>query len=182
MQVPTLEPQAVTPDRPELKPLNVVARDLSTGTDLRPGVVDLRPDAAPDSQGSGTLDGADRGRGTGAGPGDGPGLDEGRGGNFGRGARQPGNGVTPPRLLYQVRPAFTTEAMRAHVSGMAVLECVVNADGSVGEVQIVRSIDSRFGLDQQAIEAVRQWRFKAGTLLGEPVAVLVRVELSFALR
>ena len=66
--------------------------------------------------------------------------------------------------------------------GVVELEAIVLPDGSVGEVRIVRSLDSVFGLDQEAIKAVKQWRFVPGTRLGQPVAVLVGVELQFTLR
>ena len=65
---------------------------------------------------------------------------------------------------------------------MVLLECVVRPDGSVGNVQVVRSLDSTFGLDQEAVNAARQWHFAPGTRMGEPVAVLVTIELTFTLR
>jgi TonB family protein len=49
-------------------------------------------------------------------------------------------------------------------------------------VEIIRSLDSSFGLDQEAIKAAKQWRFRPGMRQGEPVAVLVRIELDFTLR
>ena len=55
-------------------------------------------------------------------------------------------------------------------------------DGSVGRVQIVRSLDSMFGLDQEALKTVRLWRFAPGTMAGQPVPVLVEIELAFTLR
>ena len=58
----------------------------------------------------------------------------------------------------------------------------VNPDGSVSNIQVVRSLDPTFGLDQQAIEAARKWKFKPGTRLGQPVPVLVSIELTFTLR
>ena len=72
--------------------------------------------------------------------------------------------------------------MRAKVQGTVLLECVVQPDGTVGDVQVVRSLDSTFGLDQEAIKAAKQWRFAPGTRLGEPVSVLVTIELTFTLR
>jgi protein TonB len=72
--------------------------------------------------------------------------------------------------------------MRAKVQGTVLLECVVQPDGSVSNVQIVRSLDSNFGLDQEAVKAARQWKFQPGTRLGEPVSVLVTIELTFTLR
>jgi protein TonB len=90
--------------------------------------------------------------------------------------------VLPPRILREVKPQYTADAMRAKVQGVVELEAVVLPDGSVGDVRVVRSLDPVFGLDQEAIRAVRQWRFVPGTRLGQPVAVLVGVELTFTLR
>jgi protein TonB len=95
---------------------------------------------------------------------------------------RPGSGVTVPRVLREVKPQYTSDAMRAKVQGTVLLQCVVKPDGSVGDVQVVRSLDSAFGLDQEAIKAARQWRFAPGTRLGEPVPVLVTIELTFTLR
>jgi TonB family protein len=92
-------------------------------------------------------------------------------------------GVTLPRLLREVRPDYTREAMQAKVEGTVWVEAVVLTDGSVGDTQVVRSLDGgRFGLDQAAEHAARQWRFKPGTHLGQPVVVLVTIELKFTLR
>jgi TonB family protein len=63
-----------------------------------------------------------------------------------------------------------------------MLECIVLADGTVGNVEVLRSLDPTFGLDQEAIKAAKQWRFDPGTRFGEPVAVLVTIELTFTLR
>jgi protein TonB len=72
--------------------------------------------------------------------------------------------------------------MRAKAQGRVVLEALVLADGSVGDVRIVRSLDARFGLDHQAVRAVRQWRFAPGTRRGQPIPMLVTIELTFTLR
>ena len=85
-------------------------------------------------------------------------------------------------MLREVKPQYTSDAMRAKVQGTVLLECVVRPDGSVGDVQILRSLDGVFGLDQEAIKAAKQWRFAPGTRLGEPVPVLVTIELTFTLR
>lgn len=122
------------------------------------------------------------GTGQGAGPGKGDGLGPGSGGGTGGGEYRPGNGVLVPTLVKKVDPQYTADAMRAKVQGLVVLECVVLADGTVGRVEVVRSLDSTFGLDQEAIKAAKQWRFKPGTRFGEPVAVLVTIELTFTLR
>jgi protein TonB len=72
--------------------------------------------------------------------------------------------------------------MRAKVQGTVLLECIVRPDGSVGDVQVLRSLDPTFGLDQEAIKAAKAWRFTPGTRLGEPVSVYVTIELQFTLR
>jgi TonB family protein len=63
-----------------------------------------------------------------------------------------------------------------------LLQYVVKSDGTVGDVQVVRSLDPTFGLDQQAVSAARRWRFVPGTRLGQPVPVLVTIELTLTLR
>ena len=93
-----------------------------------------------------------------------------------------GPGVTCPRALREVRPNYTRAAMEAKIQGYVVLEIVVRPDGSVGDVQVVKSLDLRYGLDQEAVKAARQWRFAPGTRNGQPVSVRKSIELSFTLR
>ena len=124
------------------------------------------------------------GKGTGIGSGTGSGVGPGEGGGFGGGVYQIGNGVTSPVLIKEVKPNYTSDAMRAKLQGVVEMEAVVLPDGSVdpNRIKITRSLDSTFGLDQQAVIAVRQWRFRPGTYKGQPVPVLVNVELTFTLR
>ena len=79
-------------------------------------------------------------------------------------------------------PTRTSEAMRAKVQGSVWLECIVMPDGSVGEVKVTRSLDPIFGLDQEAIKAAKMWRFRPGMRQGEPVPVIITIELTFTLR
>jgi protein TonB len=81
-----------------------------------------------------------------------------------------------------VKPQYTADAMRAKIQGTVWLEAVVMPDGSVGNVQITRSLDPTFGLDQEAIRTVKKWRFIPGTRQGQPVPVLVEIEMTFTLR
>jgi periplasmic protein TonB len=145
-------------------------------------VAELRPIESL-ARGRGAGPGADGGRGTGVGGGDGDRLGDrdGLGSGEGDGLR-PGNGVSWPRLVREVKPNYTPDAMRAQVEGLVELEILVLEDGTVGRVSIVRSLDSRFGLDQEAINAVRRWRFDPGRRMGKAVATRVGVELSFNLR
>lgn len=127
-----------------------------------------------------------RGRGTGAGDlGDGPGLGPGKGGGLGGDTYADGmGGLTSPRLIREIKPNYTADAVRGKVQGSVLLEAVVLPDGSVdpNRVRIVRSLDPISGLDQQAALAVKGWLFRPGTFDGKPVAVRVHVELTFTLR
>jgi TonB family protein len=93
----------------------------------------------------------------------------------------PGTGVVLPQPLREMKPQYTVEAMRAKIQGSVLLECVVEKDGTVGSVLVVRSLDTRFGLDESAIAAAKQWLFRPGTKDGVPVSVLVTIELTFTL-
>jgi TonB family protein len=147
-----------------------------------PGVISSLPAVPTISQGPGSGGGAGTGTGTGIGPGQGSGLGPGSGGGTGGGVYRPGNGVISPRLIREVKPNYTGNAMRAKIQGVVTMEAVVNTDGSVGQVQITRSLDSAFGLDEEAIRTVKQWRFSPGTRQGVPVPVLVEIEMTFTLR
>jgi TonB family protein len=175
ISVPT--PPEPTPEPPKVEPppeqINIPAQTLAAAPVVSPGALTPNPnDTASTGSGSGT----------GAGSGQGSGLGPGFGGGTGGGAFRPGNGVNLPQPLKEVKPQYTADAMRAKVQGTVLLECVVLPDGSVGNVEVVRSLDSTFGLDQEAIKAAKQWRFRPGTRFGEPVAVLVTIELTFTLR
>jgi len=180
---PKLEaPQQAKNEPNPIEQLNIPAKPLAAAQDSLPGAIEAPPGPPTLSQGSGSGGGAGSGTGTGIGSGRGSGLGEGFGGGTGGGAYRPGNGVTLPRVIREVRPQYTSEAMRAKVQGTVLLECVVKPDGSVGDVSVVRSLDPTFGLDQEAIKAAKNWRFQPGMRMGEPVSVLVTIELTFTLR
>jgi len=98
------------------------------------------------------------------------------------GVSRPGGSVTAPRVVKDVKPRYGAEAMRAKIQGTVQLEAVVQADGTVGEVRVIRSLDREFGLDDEAVACLKQWRFTPGTKDGVAVPVLVSVEMSFTLR
>ena len=179
---PKLEPVQAKNEPNPLEQLNIPAKELSASDISAPGAIEAPPGPPTLSQGSGSGGGAGTGTGTGIGPGTGSGLGPGSGGGTGGGVYQPGNGVSNPTLIKQVTPAYTSDAMRAKVQGSVWLECVVKPDGSVGDVKVIRSLDSTFGLDLEAMKAARQWRFRPGTRMGEPVSVLVIIQLDFTLR
>ena len=91
-------------------------------------------------------------------------------------------GVTAPKVLSAARPRYTEAARRAAIQGVVVVECVVEADGRVGNARVVRSLDTAYGLDSEALAAARLYLFEAGTRNGKPVPVVVTLEMSFTLR
>jgi len=92
-----------------------------------------------------------------------------------------GGAVTVPKVTKEVRVGYTADAARERVQGSIALEAVVRPDGTVGEVRVVRSLDKRFGLDEEAVKALKQWQFIPGQKDGVAVPVLVEVEMSFTM-
>jgi TonB family protein len=88
-----------------------------------------------------------------------------------------GNGVSAPQLVYAADPKYTDEARRARYGGIAVVSLVVDAQGHPQNVQILRHL--KMGLDEAAVEAVKQYKFKPATLEGKPVPVEVDMEVNF---
>jgi protein TonB len=125
--------------------------------------------------------GIDSGRGGGSGPGNGAGFGPGYDGNRGGGPNR-GGGVVMPTVLRDVKPRYTTEAMRARIQGTVLVRAIVRPDGTVGEIGIVRSLDPIFGLDQEAVRAAAQWLFRPALVDGQRVPIAVTIELVFSLR
>jgi TonB family protein len=97
-----------------------------------------------------------------------------------REVHKPGGGVTRPRLLKEVKPQYTPRAMEEKIEGEVVLECVVKADGTVGDTKIVKTLD--VDLDKAARDAAAQWVFEPGTRDGKPVNVMVTITIAFRLK
>ena len=95
---------------------------------------------------------------------------------------QPGNGVTLPVVVHEVKPVYTPEAMQQKIQGSVHVRIVVLPNGTVGDVSVSQSLDAEYGLDQQAIVAAKQWEFRPGTKDGKPVPVEVTLEMTFTLR
>jgi protein TonB len=169
------------PPQPEQQ-LQIPAVATFAGVQELPGIIPApTPVSITDAQGPGSGGPGGQGIGSDGGPDTGPGLGPGRNGTGGD-ANGIGNGVVAPRLIREIKPGYTPEAMRARIQGMVTLQAVVLPDGSVGTARIIRSLDSTFGLDQEAVRTVKLWRFAPGTRAGRAVPVLVEIELSFTLR
>jgi protein TonB len=132
------------------------------------------------SSGPGSDDGVGTGTGPGIGPGQGPGVGPGSLGGSGGEPYRPGGAVSAPRALVEVKPTYTSNALRSRIQGSVVLEFVVTRDGRPSQIRVVRSLDRE--LDQQAIDAASRWRFEPGRLAGDAVNVLVTLMLDFRIR
>jgi TonB family protein len=95
---------------------------------------------------------------------------------------RPGEGVTSPTIVREVKPLYTDAAKKERIQGTVVMDVVVQSDGSVGDVTVTRSLDQTYGLDDEAVKAMKQWTFDPGKKDGKAVPVLVQVEMSFTLR
>lgn len=182
---PETNPAPKPPDPPPPPPeenLRIPAQTLGDSDQPLPGVVEGISSDLSITRGTGEGLGAGGGKGGGSGPGEGEGLGPGIGGGTGGGVYRPGSGVETPRVIREVKPQYTADAMRAKVQGTVLIQAVVLPDGTVGDVEVIRSLDQTFGLDQEAVKAAKQWRFVPGTRFGRPVPVLVTIELTFTLR
>ena len=134
----------------------------------------------PPSPGPGSGGGIGTGTGTGVGPGEGAGVGPGKGGGIGGGVFRVGGGVTPPTVLSRIEPVYSEEARKAKYQGVVVLSAIVRKDGSIEILKVVRSLG--LGLDENAIRALKGWRFRPGMKGGKPVDVALNIEVNFSLR
>jgi TonB family protein len=104
------------------------------------------------------------------------------------GIYHPGKGVTPPRIIYSVDPQFTDNARKKKLGGTCIVRMVVDTTGAPQDVHVVKSIAEGVppklrsvaqGLDEKAIEAVKQFRFKPGIYQGKAVPTEINVEVNF---
>ena len=92
------------------------------------------------------------------------------------------DGVTLPSVVHEVKPKYTPAAMQQKIQGSVFMQLVVLENGDVGDVRVTQSLDAEYGLDEAAIAAAKQWKFKPGTREGKPVAVEVTVQMTFTLK
>jgi periplasmic protein TonB len=93
--------------------------------------------------------------------------------------RRVGGDIKPPQKVVHVAPVYPPLARAARVEGIVILEAVIDEDGSVRDVRLLRSVQL---LDAAASEAVRQWRFTPTLLNGQPVPVVMTITVAFKLR
>ena len=129
------------------------------------------------SQGSGSGSSFGQGGGGGIGAGEGGGIGSGTVGGYGGGVMTVGGGVTAPVVIHRVVPEFTDQARRVRFQGLASIGLIVDAQGNPEDVHVVHPLG--MGLDQKAVEAVRQYKFRPAMFHGHPVPVQLVVEVDF---
>jgi protein TonB len=88
-----------------------------------------------------------------------------------------GGDVKAPTVTSKPEPKYTEPARHARVTGVVVVEAVINRQGAVEDVKVLKGLP--MGLSEEAVAAVRRWRFKPGTLNGEPVDVIFSLTVNF---
>jgi TonB family protein len=91
----------------------------------------------------------------------------------------PGKGVTFPRQVYSPDPEFSDEARRRKIEGVVTLSAIVTSKGETTEIRVLHG--RGYGLDEKAVDAVRQWKFDPATKGGKPVSVELAIEVDFRL-
>ncbi len=163
----TMEPSIIVPPDVPLPAVNM------------PNYGDPLGRLGPPSNGPGSGGGIGSGSGGGVGSGKGGGFGPGEGGGVGGGVFRVGGGVTSPVLLHKVEPEYSEEARKAKYQGTVLLYIEVSPDGRATNIRVQRSLG--LGLDEKAIEAVKQWKFKPGYKGGQPVTVAATIEVNFRL-
>jgi len=187
-KLPKLSMQQITPpvvvirnEHPKLavEPTIVVPPQVVLASNNMPNLGDPMAHATLPSNGTGGGSGIGSGEGGGVGSGKGPGFGPGEGGGTGGGIFHVGGGVSPPRPIYRPDPEFSEEARKAKYQGVCTLGMVVGVDGRPTQIKVLGSLG--MGLDEKAIEAVRNWKFEPGMKDGHPVATIIAVEVDFHL-
>jgi periplasmic protein TonB len=164
----------------EVAPTIVVPPDIHLQQPKMPDLGDplSRLPSVP-SNGTGYGGGIGSGSGGGVGSGEGPGYGPGHGGGTGGGAFRVGGGVSAPKAIYAPDPEYSEEARKVKHMGTVVLWLVVGPDGKPRDIKVLRTLG--LGLDEKAIEAVKNWRFEPAMKDNKPVAVQINVEVNFHL-
>ncbi len=167
-------------DHPKLTaaPTVVMPADVKIPNNTMPNIGDpLTTVKGPASNGTGAAGGIGSGKSGGIGSGTGAGLGPGQGSGYGGGVMRVGNGVTPPVPIYTVDPDFSPEARRAHYAGTVAVQIIVDTNGLPKDPRVVRALG--MGLDEKALDAVKQYRFKPAMYQGRAVPVAMVVDVDF---
>ena len=173
-------PQIIRIDRPKLgvEPTEMVKMPDNNNTLPNFGMTQS-PQIALASQGKGSGSGFGQGSGGGIGTGRGTGSGPGSGGGYGGGLMSVGGGVSAPQVIHSAEPEFTDDARRTNYQGNVSVQLIVDSEGNPQNVRLVSHLG--MGLDEKAIEAVRQYRFRPAMYQGHPVSVQILIDVDFHL-
>lgn len=187
-RLPKFSMQQITPpvvvvrnENPKLavEPTIVIPPQVQLANNNMPNLGDPMSHAILPSNGTGSGSGIGSGEGGGVGSGRGPGFGPGEGGGVGGGVFHVGGGVSAPRVIHEVEPEFSEEARKAKYQGTCTLGLIVGTDGRPSNIRVLSSLG--MGLDEKAIEAVKNWMFEPAMKDGHPVRVEIAVEVDFHL-
>lgn len=172
-------PQISRLDRPKLEIEPSEQVKIPENSNLPNIGVSQSPQVKLVSQGSGGGSGFGQGLGGGIGVGHGNGVGSGSGGGYGGGLMSVGGGVAAPLVIHSVEPEFTQTAREANFQGSVLIQLIVDSQGNPQNIRVTRHLG--MGLDEKAVEAVGQYRFKPATYQGHPVSVQIVIEVEFHL-
>jgi TonB family protein len=152
---------------------------MQDNNDLPVVGVSQSPQITMASQGGGSGSGFGQGSGGGFGSGHGGGAGPGTGGGYGGGLMSVGGGVSAPQVIRTVEPEFTDAARSANYQGSVSIKLIVDSQGNPQDVRLASHLG--MGLEEKAIEAVKQYKFKAAMYQGHPVSVQILIEVDFHL-
>lgn len=187
-KLPKFSMQQITPpmvvvrnEHPKLavEPTIIIPPQVQLASNNMPNLGDPMAHAILPSNGTGGGGGIGTGEGGGVGSGKGGGFGPGEGGGTGGGVFHVGGGVSPPRPIYRPDPEFSEEARKAKYQGVCTLGMIVGTDGRPTNIRVLGSLG--MGLDEKAIEAVKNWKFEPAMKDGHPVRVEIAVEVDFHL-
>ena len=184
-RLPTIVKAAIAPpqilriDRPKLEFEPTEQVKIPDNSNLPVIGMSQSPQVAMASQGSGSGSGFGQGLGGGIGVGHGSGVGPGSGGAYGGGLMSVGGGVSAPQIIHSVEPEFTEEARRANYQGGVSIKLIVDSQGNPQDIRVTRHLG--MGLDEMALEAVKQYKFKPAMYQGHPVSVQIVIDVDFHL-
>jgi protein TonB len=176
------QPQTLdTPKIPVLPTINVQKNIQLPDNPNMPMIgMSNSPNVVMPSAGSGNGAGMGSGSNGGMGSGNGNGYGPGSGGNAGGGVYQVGGGISAPTVIHSVEAEFSDEARRAKYQGVCMVSLIVDAQGNPQNIHVARALG--MGLDEKAIEAIKQYKFKPALKDGKTaVPVMITIEVDFRL-
>jgi TonB family protein len=172
-------PQIIRIDHPKLGVEPTAMVKMESNTQLTNLGMTQSPQIVLASQGKGSGSGFGQGLGGGLGAGRGIGSGPGSGGGYGGGLMSVGGGVSAPQVVHSVEPEFSDDARRANYQGNVSVQLIVDSEGNPQNVRLVSHLG--MGLDEKAIQAVKQYKFHPAMYQGHPVAVQIVIDVDFHL-